>query len=86
MLSYWDIYKNYYANKQEEIGAAVDFQINTIQMNVFSIVGNNGTIPQAGVASEVVPLDVNSWIELTRLTGLQQDPMQIRMRTSIGRL
>ena len=25
LLSYWDIYKNYYANKQEEIGAAVDF-------------------------------------------------------------
>ena len=86
LLSYWDIYKNYYANKQEEIGAAVDFQINTIQMNVFSIVGNNGTIPQAGVASEVVPLDVNSWIELTRLTGLQQDPMQIRINTNVGPL
>ena len=55
-------------------------------MNVFNIVVNNGTIPQAGVASEVVPLDVNSWIELTRLTGLQQDPMQIRINTNVGPL
>lgn len=27
LLAYWDIYKNYYANKQEEVGAVIDTEV-----------------------------------------------------------
>lgn len=27
LLTYWDIYKNYYANKQEEVGAVIDTEV-----------------------------------------------------------
>ena len=84
LLSYWDIYKNYYANKQEEIGAAVDFQIGTIQNNVDTMEVNASSLPETGISAEALELNVNSYIDLLRLAGLQQDENQIRIITDAG--
>lgn len=36
LLSYWDIYKNYYANKQEKYGQVIHTKANTLEKNVES--------------------------------------------------
>ena len=51
-LSYWDIYKNYYANKQEEYGAYIhnSREINVNEINdfyIYSADGHGGTLPQS---------------------------------------
>lgn len=56
MLGYWDIYKNYYANKQEEIGVFINTPINAPAQVVTSITfqntgGTATTIPFGGAAS-----------------------------------
>jgi len=47
VLSYWDIYKNYYANKQEEIGAVIHTPAQALLENVFEVYVNGNTIPEA---------------------------------------
>jgi len=43
ILAYWDIYKNYYANKQEEVGVVIHKDPNAVSMTITSaqIVGGN---------------------------------------------
>ena len=52
LLSYWDIYKNYYANKQEEIGAAIDLHMTNVQHNVNTIEVNSSALPQTGISTK----------------------------------
>ena len=84
MLSYWDIYKNYYANKQEEIGAAIDLQMTNVQNNVNAINVNAASLPQTGVDAEAIPLNATTYIDLIRDTGMPQDEMQVRIITDAG--
>ena len=46
-LSYVDIYKNYYANKQEEIGYVIHRATETIIETIDSIVVDAGSVPEA---------------------------------------
>ena len=86
LLSYWDIYKNYYANKQEEIGAAIDLQITSVQNNVNAINVNAASLPQTGVDAEAIPLNATTYIDLIRDTGMPQDEMQIAIVTDSGKI
>ena len=52
----WDIYKNYYANKQEEIGAAIDLQTTNVQHNVNTMEVNSSALPQTGISTEALQL------------------------------
>lgn len=73
LLSYWDIYKNYYANKQEEIGAVIHGE--DIKRTVAAINYNNGT---SGAPNILIPentgttaaiLARGSKLIVTRTTG-----------------
>lgn len=46
-LAYWDIYKNYYANKQEDIGYVIHCEEIPETQNVTSITVDSDNIPQA---------------------------------------
>lgn len=46
LLAYWDIYKNYYANKQEEVGFVLHTNAETIVNNVIGIEVDGNTVPQ----------------------------------------
>lgn len=52
LLAYWDIYKNYYANKQEEIGYVVG-NINQYEINKSAPGSIKGLTGPAGVSSSV---------------------------------
>ena len=86
LLSYWDIYKNYYANKQEEIGAAIDLQMTNVQHNVNTMEVNSSALPQTGISTEALPLNVNSYIDLLRAAGMPQDETQITIVTDAGKI
>jgi len=53
VLTYWDIYKNYYANKQEEIGAVIHTPAQALLENVDDI------IITRGATNTTVPFEVN---------------------------
>ena len=64
-LAYWDIYKNYYANKQEELGAVINTPVVAVVTTVdgISIGGNN--IPQdAPVSGQFVIISSETPLQL----------------------
>lgn len=66
-LGYWDIYKNYYANKQEEIGAVIhNVSIPTAQ-DIVNITHQNGAGPQTILPEDPLSasLDLQGDTELT---------------------
>jgi len=87
LLAYWDIYKNYYANKQEEIGVVIHTPAPTVQQNVSGIqvddtFGNTYSIPQ-GSPGTTIPLVPGSLIIITN-SGTAQDPNQIIIYAATG--
>jgi len=64
LLSYWEIYKNYYSNKQEEMGAVIHCQTTgttaTIdEMYIFRLASEGGdvNIPEAPATAAPITLD-----------------------------
>lgn len=53
LLAYWDIYKNYYSNKMEEIGAVIHNDVPTVQSSITSITTLNS--PYTGTP-ETIPI------------------------------
>ena len=45
---------------------------------------NASSLPETGISAEAIELNVNSYIDLLRLAGLQQDENQIRIITDAG--
>jgi len=76
LLAYWDIYKNYYANKQEEIGAVIHIEKTTIINTVDAIDINGDTLSEAP-ASDAINLDVFPRNFTVTFTGADPDPTQI---------
>lgn len=83
-LAYWDIYKNYYANKQEEIGAVIHRDTNPYDPEITLVYGREYTdddnmqqpgptlVPALGDPSRVMgPVEnETTWeIQATNLTG-----------------
>ena len=62
LLAYWDIYKNYYSNKQEEIGAVIHLDIPAPPEHVLSVKLDGADIPQNAV---VAPVTINNGSLLT---------------------
>lgn len=56
-LAYWDIYKNYYANKQEMYGQYIHLPITTTNKTVSTITNGSTTIPQSPTELNVVITD-----------------------------
>ena len=59
LLAYWDIYKNYYANKQEEIGAVIHTTVNSLVETVNMIGYNGQNFPEWPDTSIIVMTDAN---------------------------
>ena len=45
---------------------------------------NASSLPETGISAEAIELNVNSYIDLLRLAGLQPDENQIRIITDAG--
>ncbi|UYD39185.1 MAG: major capsid protein [Wigfec virus K19_94] len=86
-LMYWDIYKNYYANKQEEIGAVIHNDM-SYPMDVLKIeITTNGVtklIEQSPIEPIVIEIDGNSTIKITTV-GDNEAPVDIIQLTVNGR-
>lgn len=88
-LSYWDIYKNYYANKQEEIGAVIHTPRAALIQTVDDIEIQLRGFPAPTLldpAPNVSPMVVqNLDTMLIAYTGAVPDPMQIMIKLDDGR-
>lgn len=83
-LAYWDTYKNYYANKQEEKGAVIHGR--AIVETVTEIIGDSGgtftTIPKnTGNAEFTIARGTAMYV---RFTGERPDISEISVRLSTG--
>lgn len=80
LLAYWDIYKNYYSNKQEEIGAVIHGENNAINQTVDDVQTNTGSIPQAPTIG-LITINYNDNIVITYTPpAATPDPSQIMVR------
>ncbi len=66
-LSYWDIYKNYYANKQEERGFVIhNALINEGTIEIISVIVGNGLAPTGNIYGGQIVINYsayqNGWI------------------------
>jgi len=67
-LAYWEIYKNYYANKMEEIGAVIHTPVTEIAQNVSSI----NILNQPDFTAQLLnAAPANSYIELVEQTRIR---------------
>lgn len=80
LLMYWDVYKNYYANKQEEIGAVIHTPRVPIATTVTNISLDGTTLPQ-DPGSTTIYVDYNGQCIIT-FTPDQPELSQIEIRES----
>lgn len=87
LLAYWDIYKNYYANKQEEIGAVIhtvipaQANISQINITVGGVPGSTTILPESPATGAVTVNGEARYIQLT-YTGTITNFTQVMVRTS----
>ncbi|AXH78096.1 MAG: major capsid protein [Microviridae sp.] len=84
LLSYWDIYKNYYANKQEEIGYVIHQNTPVLVETIDSIgINNDGTVNTIEEAPLTTSLYTSTaaYVEIN-YTGASPLPYQIIINTS----
>jgi len=84
LLAYWDIYKNYYANKQEEIGVVIHTTREDTITTVTSIsILTFGTLPEAPATPVNFVID-NTWAITINFSGTIPKPEQIIITTDQG--
>lgn len=81
LIAYWDIYKNYFANKQEEEGAVIHTDVITINNNVEEILVEGDTIGEFPSVGDTLMLR-NANISIS-ISGTQ-DPRSIVFQTAQG--
>ncbi|AXH74973.1 MAG: major capsid protein [Microviridae sp.] len=80
-LAYWDIYKNYYANKQEEIGAVIHANLTAASLSgasatlkyqassyVIPVVTTQTAPPET--ATQVITMDIDSTMTVSATSGI----------------
>lgn len=82
ILAYWEIYKNYYANKQEEIGAVIHSSAAAL-VNTVTAIKLNGTTLPASPTQGAIALTNGSDIEID-YTGASPLPEQILINITPG--
>lgn len=89
-LAYWDIYKNYYANKQEEYGAVIHQEPEAVVTTITSVTvapttqsGASVTVPVAPSVTNGLGLLATTTIRLN-YTGTVPKPEQVMINTIIG--
>jgi hypothetical protein len=90
-LGYWDIYKNYYANKQEEVGAVIHTDTLTIKKVITSVVASNDgyvtdiTIPKDGGDAGLLIID-KTVVSLLFSGAVKPEASQIKLSINGGTL
>lgn len=84
-LAYWDIYKNYYANKQEEIGAVIHNPVEATEQTVdtITLLPFNDELPEAPLENPMT-VDVSTLQAIVAYTGTAPLLNQIIINTSLG--
>lgn len=82
LLAYWEIYKNYYANKQEEIGMVIHTPLGALNQTVDSILANADAIV-AAPATGTVFLTQNEQFTIN-YTGASPDLSTIQLNWVFG--
>ena len=82
IIAYWDIYKNYYANKQEEIGAVIHTPIEALveTIDLITISDNVGSDTLPTTPGTPITLSLDSTIT-AEYTGTPPVPNQIYIQT-----
>ena len=85
-LAYWDIYKNYYANKQEEMGAFIHTEPQLIKRNVTAVATTSptGTITNTQNAAAGITVGAGTVMNFTVTSGTELDPTQLLIYTNLG--
>lgn len=86
-LSYWDIYKNYYANKQEPNGVVIHNSLAIVSIDSMSIgdgIGEDIPLPKSPT-STVVMITADTYI-FVYYSGIEPDWSQILLTTSVGNI
>lgn len=78
-LGYWDIYKNYYANKQEEFGAFIHTEPELIKRNVTAVTSINpaGTLTNDVNARAGIVVIAGTYLQFKVTSGTEILPSQI---------
>lgn len=90
MLAYWEIYKNYYANKQEGIGAVIHNIAGTVTKTITSVtvLGLYNVViaeyPNIGANATITPGQVVNWKIAINYTGTIPDLNEIAYVNSSG--
>lgn len=82
LLTYWDIYKNYYANKQEEKGVMVHTPREDWVENVSSVVGDGQAIPSVNNAPGAVGMGPGDQFAITTVGLPLVNPESIELRAA----
>lgn len=83
LLAYWEIYKNYYANKQEGKGAVIHTELVALVQTVSSIKVNNVTTVVLAPLTTTANVLPNDTIVIA-YSGAQPIPEQIYFNTNLG--
>jgi hypothetical protein len=85
LLGYWDIYKNFYANKQEQVGYYVNSQSATpTTQTITNIMFATTTIPQVGTGTTAANITSTGAFALSYTGGTGPTMSQIMFNTSAG--
>lgn len=83
LLAYWDIYKNYYSNKQEEVGAVIHTSVGALIETVDTILANGIPLAMAPAESNIFMITTTQF--LIAYTGTPPKPNQIMIQDMYGR-
>ena len=83
LLGYWDIYKNYYANKQEEIGAVIHLSIPTPAPHIVTMTLDGENVGTKAFPNPPLPLLPASIIVIEN-DGTYQNPKDVLIGIKIG--
>lgn len=86
-LAYWDIYKQYYSNKMEEIGAVIHRPQATVNFTITTFVahgaGSTTSVDQYPVTTNQAYIEVGGYVDIT-YTGTDFNPDYVMVWTTVG--
>lgn len=83
-IAYWDIYKQYYCNQQENIGAVIHTEAAPVPTNITSVDIDGNTIPEVAAGTPAnISTDTDSSFSVV-ITGGTFQPNDIMLITDIG--
>lgn len=88
MLAYYDIFKNYYANKQEENAYVItpDLKNRVLKMNFVQLLLNTSLVNTYTITGNDFTVDVNSNFDIIRISGNNLNPNLISLNVQTEKI